>query len=155
MASRPAAEPALVTRAQRAQNRRSYWRLETRADLERARKTGAACAAFMVIATLLMVFFGAFPSSAVLDAGITGVFCWFMLTTPSRIAAGGMLALFILERAASPETINTVAIIMLIGLVQAFRATLKWHHLVTLPQRAAAADAVLAQLEPAGQNAVS
>jgi hypothetical protein len=44
MASRPGVEPALVTRAQRAQNRRSYWRLETRADMERAMNVGAGAA---------------------------------------------------------------------------------------------------------------
>jgi hypothetical protein len=133
---------------------RSFWTLETRADLERARKTGAACAGWVMIATLLMIFFGAFPSSAVLDAGVAGVFCWFMLTTASRIATGGMLALFILEKAAAPETINLVAILLLIGFVQAFRATLKWYHLVTLPQRAATADALLAQLQPTEQEAL-
>src|SRR5262245_43589723 len=44
MANLPAVEPVLVTRAQRAQNRRSYWRLTTRADMERAMNAGAGVA---------------------------------------------------------------------------------------------------------------
>lgn len=53
MASRPGVEPALVTRAQRAQNRRSYWRLETRADMERGINVGTGAATMVKFRRLL------------------------------------------------------------------------------------------------------
>src|SRR5262245_49258527 len=79
--------------------RGSYWKLETRADMERAMNFGAGGAAFMVAATLVCIALGWFQPDAAVDALIAGVLAWFMVKR-AHWAFGAMLGFYVFEVAA-------------------------------------------------------
>jgi hypothetical protein len=71
--------------------------LSTKKDLEQAIKFGASASAFVTVCTMLMVAIGTFESYACVDAMVFGIGAWFMVTKQSRVAAGIVAAMYIVE----------------------------------------------------------
>jgi hypothetical protein len=128
-------------------SRRRFWKLETKDDLHAALKRGAGVAGFVTLATLVMVVLGVMPTYACVDALIFAVGAWFVLTKQSRVACGFLVVMYAAEVSyglfdPNPYQMKPggLSIFFLVMLVQAFRASLKWHKLVTIPQAILAAE---------------
>jgi hypothetical protein len=128
-------------------NRGRFWKLETKDDLSAAMKRGAGVAGFVTLATLAMVMLGVMPTYACVDALIFAIGAWFILTKQSRVACGFLVLMYASELCYGLVDPNPyqmrpggVSIFFTIMLVQAFRASLKWHRLVTVPSRILATE---------------